>query len=99
MSFASTYALGHVAKRYYAGGRSFSAPMLRAGFRRPCSAKRKGLHSRYLPEMQARARTLDTARIVDLVRQRLSRSRASGHAGTCGRSGPDGALLVGRPTP
>ncbi|WP_434735437.1 GTPase [Candidatus Accumulibacter necessarius] len=29
----------------------------------------KGLQSRYLPEMQARARTLDTAQIVDLVRQ------------------------------
>jgi hypothetical protein len=29
----------------------------------------KGLQSRYLPEMQARARTLDTARIVELVRQ------------------------------
>jgi uncharacterized protein (DUF697 family) len=26
MSFVSTYALGHLAKRYYAGGRTFSAP-------------------------------------------------------------------------
>ncbi|MBL8407983.1 MAG: DUF533 domain-containing protein [Candidatus Accumulibacter phosphatis] len=68
MSFASTYALGHVAKRYYAGGRSFSAPMLRAAFD-DMLGEAKGLQSRYLPEMQARARTLDTARIVELVRQ------------------------------
>jgi uncharacterized protein (DUF697 family)/tellurite resistance protein len=68
MSFASTYALGHVAKRYYAGGRSFSAPMLRTAFD-DMLGEAKGLQSRYLPEMQARARTLDTARIIELVRQ------------------------------
>jgi uncharacterized protein (DUF697 family) len=38
MSFASTYALGHVARRYYAGGRSFSAQMLREAST-ACSAK------------------------------------------------------------
>ena len=68
MSFASTYALGHVAKRYYAGGRSFSAPMLRTAFD-DMLGEAKGLQSRYLPEMQARARTLDTAQIIELVRQ------------------------------
>ena len=68
MSFASTYALGHVAKRYYAGGRSFSAPMLRTAFD-DMLGEAKGLQSRYLPEMQAKARTLDTAQIIELVRQ------------------------------
>ncbi|MEF8703686.1 MAG: GTPase, partial [Candidatus Accumulibacter sp. UW26] len=68
MSFASTYALGHVAKSYYAGGRSFSTQMLRESFERVLG-EAKGLQGRYLPEMQARARTLDTARIVDLVRR------------------------------
>lgn len=68
MSFASTYALGHVAKRYYAGGRSFSAPMLRTAFD-DMLGEAKGLQSHYLPEMQARARTLDTAQIIELVRQ------------------------------
>ncbi len=68
MSFASTYALGHVARRYYAGGRSFSSEMLRASFD-SVLGEAKGLQSRYLPEMQARARTLDSAQIVDLVRQ------------------------------
>ncbi|MBO3705924.1 MAG: TerB family tellurite resistance protein [Candidatus Accumulibacter sp.] len=68
MSFASTYALGHVARRYYAGGRSFSTQMLRDSFERVLG-EAKGLQTRYLPEMQARARTLDTAQIVDLVRR------------------------------
>ncbi|MBK7954859.1 MAG: DUF533 domain-containing protein [Candidatus Accumulibacter sp.] len=68
MSFASTYALGHVARRYYAGGRSFSAPMLREAFDN-LLGEAKGLQTRYLPEMQARARSLDTAQIVELVRQ------------------------------
>jgi uncharacterized protein (DUF697 family) len=68
MSFASTYALGHVAKSYYAGGRSFSTQMLRESFERVLG-EAKGLQGRYLPEMQARARTLDTAKIVDLVRR------------------------------
>ena len=68
MSFASTYALGHVARRYYAGGRSFSTQMLREAFDNVLG-EAKGLQGRYLPEMQARARTLDTAQIVDLVRR------------------------------
>ena len=68
MSFASTYALGHVARRYYAGGRSFSAQMLRESFD-SMLGEAKGLQARYLPEMQAQARSLDTAKIIDLVRQ------------------------------
>ncbi|MBN8498233.1 DUF533 domain-containing protein [Accumulibacter sp.] len=68
MSFASTYALGHVARRYYAGGRSFSAQMLRESFD-SMLGEAKGLQARYLPEMQAQARSLDTAKIIDMVRR------------------------------
>ncbi|WP_300318616.1 DUF533 domain-containing protein [Accumulibacter sp.] len=68
MSFASTYALGHVARRYYGGGRSFSTQMLRESFD-AMLGEAKGLHSRYLPEMQARAQSLDSAQVVDLVRR------------------------------
>ncbi|MBL8368513.1 MAG: DUF533 domain-containing protein [Candidatus Accumulibacter sp.] len=68
MSFASTYALGHVARRYYAGGRSFSSEMLRSSFD-SMLGEAKSLHRRYLPEIQARARTLDSAKIIDMVRQ------------------------------
>ena len=68
MSFASTYALGHVAKRYYGGGRTLSTQMLREAFD-GVLGEAKGLQARYLPDMQAKARTLDTAQIVNMVRQ------------------------------
>ncbi len=67
MSFASTYALGHVAKRYYAGGRTLSTQMLQEAFS-AMLGEAKGLQSRYLPDMQAKARTLDTAQLVEMVR-------------------------------
>jgi uncharacterized protein (DUF697 family)/tellurite resistance protein len=68
MSFASTYALGHVAKRYYAGGRTLSTQMLRDSFESVLS-EAKGLQTRYLPDIQEKARTLDTTQIVNMVRQ------------------------------
>ena len=68
MSFASTYALGHVAKRYYAGGRVLSTQLLRDAFE-GMLGEAKALQTRYLPDMQAKARTLDAAQIVNLVRQ------------------------------
>lgn len=68
MSFASTYALGHVAKRYYAGGRTLSTQMLREAFE-GMLAEAKGLQTRYLPDMQAKARTIDIGQIVSTVRQ------------------------------
>ena len=68
MSFASTYALGHVASRYYGGGRTFSTQMLRDSFT-AMLGEAKELQARYLPEMQARAQTLDAGKIIDMVRQ------------------------------
>lgn len=68
MSFASTYALGHVAKRYYAGGRTLSTQMLREAFD-SLLTQAKGLQTQYLPDMQAKARTLDPAKILSMVRQ------------------------------
>ena len=67
MSFASTYALGHVAKRYYAGGRVLSTQMLREAFDAVLN-EAKGMHQRYLPQMQDKARTLDVATIIQTVR-------------------------------
>ena len=66
-SFASTYALGMVAKRYYAGGRALSADMLRQSFG-DMLGEAKGLQARYLPEIERRARTLDVAEVVRSVR-------------------------------
>jgi uncharacterized protein (DUF697 family)/uncharacterized tellurite resistance protein B-like protein len=69
MSFATTYALGHVAKRYYGGGRTLSTEMLRESFD-GLLAEAKDLQTRYLPDMQQKARTLNTTQILEMVRGR-----------------------------
>lgn len=66
-SFASTWALGQVARRYYAGGRTLSADTLRQAFAGMLD-EAKVLQSRYLPEIERRARTLDVAEVVKSVR-------------------------------
>ena len=67
MSFAATYALGHVAKRYYAGGRTLSTQMLKDAYA-SVTQEAQGLQSRYLPAMQDKARTLDAGKILSMVR-------------------------------
>ena len=67
MSFASTYALGHVAKRYYAGGRTLSTQMLKDTFA-GVMQEGKGLQTQYLPAIQEKARTLDAGKVLSLVR-------------------------------
>ena len=67
MSFAATYALGHVAKRYYAGGRSMSTQVLKDAYA-SVSQEAQGLHSRYLPAMQQTARSLDAGKVLAMVR-------------------------------
>jgi uncharacterized protein (DUF697 family)/tellurite resistance protein len=67
MSFASTYALGHVAKRYYAGGRTLSTQMLRDSFSNVVQ-EGKSLQTQYLPAIQEKARTLDAGKVLALVR-------------------------------
>lgn len=67
MSFASTYALGHVAKRYYAGGRTLSTQMLREAFD-GMLGQAQNLRTQYLPQMQEQARTLSVAKILQSVR-------------------------------
>lgn len=66
MSFASTYALGHVARHYYAGGRTLDREMLRKAFNEMLG-EAGNLQARYLPQMQAQARTLDAGRLLNLV--------------------------------
>ncbi len=58
MSFASTYALGHVAKRYYQGGRNLSADTLKQVYASIVQEGQK-LQTQYLPAIQDKARTLD----------------------------------------
>ncbi|MDO9405105.1 MAG: TerB family tellurite resistance protein [Polaromonas sp.] len=67
MSFASTYALGHVAKQYYAGGRQLSTQMLKDAY---ASVTREGqqLQTQYLPAITEKARTLDASKVLEMVR-------------------------------
>jgi uncharacterized protein (DUF697 family) len=67
MSFASTYALGQMARRYYAGGRSLSALQLKELFT-SLTEQARSLHSRYAGEIHQRASTLNPAQLLNLVR-------------------------------
>ncbi|WP_312569456.1 TerB family tellurite resistance protein [Comamonas sp.] len=67
MSFASTYALGHVANQYYAGGRTLSTDMLKDAYQHVMQDGRQ-LQTRYMPQIQETARGLNTAKILNMVR-------------------------------
>lgn len=67
MSFATTYALGQVAKRYYAGGRKLSTQMLKDTYASTVR-EAQGLNARYLPDIQAKAKTLDARSVLSMVR-------------------------------
>ena len=66
-SFATTYALGQVARRYYAGGRVMSTAMLRETFQNLLGPA-KQLQTQYLPQIQQKAATLDAGQILAMVR-------------------------------
>lgn len=67
MSFATTYALGHLAKRYYAGGRKLSTQMLKDAYANTMQDA-QGLSARYLPDIQAKATTLNAGSVLAMVR-------------------------------
>lgn len=67
-SFASTYALGHLAKRYYAEGRVMSTDLLRRTYQELLGSA-KATQQQYLPAIRERASTLSAAEVVQLVRQ------------------------------
>jgi uncharacterized protein (DUF697 family) len=69
MSFVATYALGHVAKRYYGGGRTLSAQMLKDAYA-GVAAEAQRLQAAYLPQMREQARGLDAGKVMALVRGR-----------------------------
>ena len=66
-SFASTYALGHLAKRYYAGGRVMSTDLLRQTYQGLLGSG-KTLQQQHLGDIQARASTLDAGEVMRMVR-------------------------------
>ncbi len=67
-SFATTYALGQVAKQYYAGGRTIDVNQLKHVFA-SLLEQGKSMQARYSDEIQQKASTIDVKQIVGLVRQ------------------------------
>lgn len=72
MSFATTYALGQLAVRYYGGGRQMSTQLLRETFQGLLGPARQ-LQGTLLPQIQERARTLNASQVLDMVRQPLAK--------------------------
>jgi len=66
-SFATTYALGQVAKQYYGAGRRIDAEGLRRTYQ-GLFDQAKGLQARFAPEIDQRARTLDVQQVLRAVR-------------------------------
>ena len=66
-SFATTYTLGQVAQRYYAGGRTMSTALLRETFQSLLDPA-KQLQMQYLPQIQQKAATLDAGQVMALMR-------------------------------
>lgn len=66
-SFATTYAMGQLAKRYYAGGRVMNTALLRETFQ-SLLGPAKQMQAQYLPQIQEKAATLDAGKIMAMMR-------------------------------
>lgn len=67
MSFATTWALGKLAKQYYAGGRKLSAIELRQLFG-SLTEQARSLHSRYAGDIQQKAGSVSVSQLLPLIR-------------------------------
>lgn len=67
VAFASTYAVGELARQYYAAGRSFSAIELRTAYDRLLERGRF-LQSGLGPRIRSKAQSIDTSTLASLVR-------------------------------
>ncbi|HEX6571525.1 MAG TPA: hypothetical protein VF055_05845, partial [Steroidobacteraceae bacterium] len=68
LTFATTYAIGRVAQRFYAGGRTLDAQTLKQTFS-ALLAEARGMAPRYQTQIEQAARTIDTRSLASLVRQ------------------------------
>ena len=66
-SFVTTYALGQVAKRYYAGGRVMSTALLQQTFQELLQPAKR-LQTQYMPQIEQTARGLDAGKVMAMVR-------------------------------
>ncbi len=67
-SFATTYALGNVARTYYAGGRTLDSQRLKDTFS-SLLGEAKGLQQRYAAEIEQKARSIDPKQVLQMVRE------------------------------
>jgi uncharacterized protein (DUF697 family)/tellurite resistance protein len=67
-SFATTYALGQLAARYYAGGRVMNTALLQKTFSELLGPA-KQMQAQYLPQIQAQAASLDAGKIMGMLRK------------------------------
>jgi uncharacterized protein (DUF697 family)/tellurite resistance protein len=68
MAFATTYALGQVAKQYYGGGRTLDMNRLKGAFQ-SMVGEAQSLRGRYAGEIEQKSRTIDVNRLLAVVKQ------------------------------
>ena len=66
-SFATTFALGQLAKRYYAGGRQMNTALLQQTYQ-SLLGQAKQLQGQYAGQIQQKAQSLDPAQVMNLVK-------------------------------
>jgi uncharacterized protein (DUF697 family) len=68
LTFATTYAIGRVAQRYYAGGRTLDTATLKQTFA-SLLAEARGMAPQYQSRIEQAAQTIDTRNLVAMVKQ------------------------------
>jgi uncharacterized protein (DUF697 family) len=68
LTFATTYAIGRVAQRYYAGGRTLDSATLKQTFS-GLLAEARGMAPQYQSQIEQAAKTIDTRNLLSMVRQ------------------------------
>ena len=68
VAFATTYALGQVARQYYASGRRIDAAQLKVVFQRMLEEAR-GMAGQYSGQIAEKARTIDVSSLASLVKR------------------------------
>ena len=66
-SFATTYALGQLAKRYYAGGRQMNTALLQQTYQ-SLLGQAKQLQDQYTGQIRQKAQTLDASQVMNMVK-------------------------------
>ena len=73
MAFASTWALGQVAKQYYASGRKLDIEKLKPAFT-PLVQQGQSMIQQYGPQIAERAKTINVKSLPQLIASRLTRT-------------------------